>query len=171
MLVRARSIGFGGRFPHVFQDLPELYREHDGGGAHGQGVCHRFCQKYRHHFICKEMGQNEDQRDEQDDLSQDSQKQGSFGVAQRHKGLLAGDLCTEDETHGHVDPQRPDREGGELRVGGEDGREDLGAEHGNGPQQGGISQAGSQQEEKGFFHPVGVAGAIVEADDGLGALT
>ena len=26
MLVRARSIGFGGRFPHVFQDLPELYR-------------------------------------------------------------------------------------------------------------------------------------------------
>ena len=117
------------------------------------------------------MGQNEDQRDEQDDLSQDSQKQGSLGVAQRHKGLLAGDLCTEDETHGHVDPQRPDREGGELRVGGEDGREDLGAEHGNGPQQGGISQAGSQQEEKGFFHPVGVAGAVVEADDGLGALT
>ena len=84
--------------------MPELHREHNGGGAYGQGVCHRFCQKYRHDLICKEMRQDKDQRNEQNDLPQNGQEQRSFSIAQSDKGLLAGNLCSEDQGHGHINP-------------------------------------------------------------------
>ena len=90
MSVRARSIGFGDRFSHIFQDLTELHREHNGGGAYGQGVCHRFCQKYRHDLICKEMRQYKDQRNEQNDLPQNGQEQRSFSIAQIVKVVSSG---------------------------------------------------------------------------------
>ena len=43
----------------------------------------------------------------QEDLAQGCQKQGCFGVAQSDKGLLTGDLDTEEAGGTNVDPQCP----------------------------------------------------------------
>ena len=58
----------------------------------------------------------------------------------------------------------------QFGVVGEQRGKGLGKELHQRPQQTGIEQAGPQQQEIGFLHPVPLAGAVVVADDGLGAL-
>ena len=116
------------------------------------------------------MRQNINQRDQQDDLSQNCQEQRGLGVAQSDEGLLAGDLHAEDTGGRHVDSQRPGGVRHQLRGAAEKQGEQPGEELHQGPESHGIGHAGYQQAAEGVPYPLGVPGAVVVADDRLGAL-
>ena len=53
---------------------------------------------------------------QQDHLTQQGQKEGDAGLAQRHEGLLAGELHPQHEHTGGIDVQRPDGDLHQLRL-------------------------------------------------------
>ena len=54
-----------------------------------------------------DVGQNEDERDQQDDLAQAGQQQADLGLPQCHKALLAGDLEAHGKDARHVNAHGP----------------------------------------------------------------
>ena len=116
------------------------------------------------------MGQQIDQRQQQHELPQHRHDDGAGGVADGHKGHLAGDLDAHQEQGPAVDPQHPGGEGHQLRVGSEDPGKDPGEQLDAAPQHQGVAQAYLQQQPEGLAHPLGVARPVVIAGDGLGPL-
>ncbi len=56
-------------------------------------------------FVCKEVGQDKDQGMSRMIFRRGSQKQRGLGIAQGHKGLLAGDNLDAENTGGaHIKP-------------------------------------------------------------------
>ena len=116
------------------------------------------------------MGQQIDQRQQQHELPQHRHDDGAGGVADGHKGHLAGDLDAHQEQGPAVDPQHPGGEGHQLRLRRENPGEGPGEQLDAGPQHQGVPQADLQQQTEGLAHPPGAAGTEVIAGDGLGPL-
>ena len=87
----------------LVQDLVEAGKEGDGGNGRCQNITDRLGEKDAEALICHEAGQDENQWDKQDDLPQTGQQEADFGLTQRHKALLAGDLNAHGEDARHVD--------------------------------------------------------------------
>ena len=79
-------------------------------------------------------------------------------------------MDAEQHHAGHINAQRRLGKRQQRGIRGEHGDENLREEHDCSPQQGGIAQAGFQQELEGRLHPIRVARPVVVADDGLRAL-
>lgn len=73
-------------------------------------------QKHGENLVAEEAGQEQDQGNQQDHLTQQGQKEGDAGLAQRHEGLLAGELHPQHEHTGGIDVQRPDGDLHQLRL-------------------------------------------------------
>ena len=91
----------------VFQHLDEEAEEHEGGDRSGDEIGNRLSQEHGEGLILEEVGQNEDQGDQQDDLTQQRHDQTDLGLTQGHEGLLAGNLEANGEAAGQEDLQRP----------------------------------------------------------------
>lgn len=85
----------------------EQCKEGDRCHRSSYDIAYRFCKKYRKNFIVEEVRQNEDQRYQQDNLTQAGKKQTDFRLAESHKALLAAYLEAKREDPGHVDAQCP----------------------------------------------------------------
>ena len=120
--------------------------------------------------LSAKKGENINKGDQQDDLAQHRQEQRGLGVAQGDEGLLAGDLDAEDAGGTHIDPQRPDGVIHQLGAVVENQNEHPGEQLHQDPQSHGVDHAGPQQAPEGIPHPLGIVGAEVVADDGLGTL-
>ena len=135
-----------------------------------QQIRYRFRQKHGNDFVDKEVGQNINQGDQQNDLPQGRQEQGGLGIAQGNKRLLAGDLNAENAGGSHVDPQGLGGVCHQLWVVVEDQHESPGEQLHRRPQHQGIGETGSQQRFESIPDPLGIPGAEVVADNGLGTL-
>ena len=76
----------------LVQDLVEAGKEGNGRNGRCQNITDRLGEKDAEALICREAGQDKNQWDQQDDLPQTGQQEADFGLTQRHKALLAGDL-------------------------------------------------------------------------------
>ena len=108
---------------HLAHDFFKLKGEQRSGRDDGDGVCDRLGEEYREHIILHELRKDEDQRDEDDDLAEDSEEGADLGIAESDECLLAGNLDAHQEDGGHVDAQRPDGDLAQLRLIGKDGDE------------------------------------------------
>ena len=104
-----------GFFYHYCEQLSFIFLKNgikqckEGNRCHSSSydIAYRFCKKYRKNFIVEEVRQNEDQRYQQDDLTQAGKKQTDFRLAESHKALLAAYLEANREDSGHVDAECP----------------------------------------------------------------
>ena len=115
-------------------------------------------------------GEEIDQGNQQNDFPQDSQKERSFGVAQCHKGLLAGNLHAENSGSRHIDPQCPGGILHQLRAAVEHQNKHAREQLHQSPQKQRVCYAGPQQTAKGRPHSLRIPGPVVIADNGLRAL-
>ena len=104
------------------QYLVEAGEEGDGCNGRCQNITDRLGEKDAEALICHEAGQDENQRDQQDDLPQTGQQEADFGLTQRHKALLAGDLEAHGKDTRHVDAHGPCGVVDQRRIRGEDAR-------------------------------------------------
>ena len=116
------------------------------------------------------MGQQVNQRDQQDKLAQHRHENRAGRVADGNEGDLAGDLNAEQEQRAAVHPQGFRREGDQFRVRAEQAGKSLRKEHNERPKPAGIAQAGRQHPTEGLPHPAHVARAEIIAGDRLGTL-
>ena len=130
----------------LVQDLVEAGKEGDGGNGRCQNITDRLGEKDAEALICREAGQDKNQRDKQDDLPQTGQQEAVFGLTQRHKALLAGDLNAHGEDARHVDAHSPCGVFDEDSVRGKDARHHAGGQHHEQPEQGGIAEAEGELE-------------------------
>ena len=107
----------------VIEVFFKLKGEQRSGRDDGDGVCDRLGEEYREHIILHELRKDEDQRDEDDDLAEDSEEGADLGIAESDECLLAGNLDAHQKDGGHVDAQRPDGDLAQLRLIGKDGDE------------------------------------------------
>ena len=121
-------------------------------------------------MVCENVGQDEDQRNQQNYLSQKRQTQRRSGVAQGHKGLLTGILHAHHTDSCRINPHGPGSHGDVVWIRGEHMHENLRKQHGQRPQDHRIGDAAFEQIEKGAAHPVQFSGSVIVADDGLGSL-
>ena len=146
--------------------------EKDGDGDDGSGqIRHRLRQEHGKGLVLEKRRKNENQRDQKNQLSQAGHEQAGFGLSQSYKGLLAGHLEPYAEATGEENPYRPLRIAGQLLVAGKNSCEEAGKQLDEQPEHGCIGNAGKKLAEEGFFYPVKLICAIVEADKGLPALT
>ena len=117
------------------------------------------------------MRQDQDERDQQDDLSEAGEQQADLRLAKGHEALLASDLRTEGEDAGHIDAECPGGVAAKLHIAGEDPGEELRLQHDDRPEQSRITEAGGELCGKCFLHAVCIARTEVVADDRLAALT
>lgn len=117
------------------------------------------------------MRQDQDERDQQDDLTEAGEHQADLRLAEGHEALLAGHLCTEGEDAGHIDAECPGCIAPKLHIAGEDVGEELRLQQDDRPEQGRIAEAGGELCGECFLHAVCIARTEVEADDRLTALT
>ena len=154
----------------LLQHPDEEPEEHEGGDSGGGDIGNGLGQEYGEGLVGEEQGEKEDQRDQQDDLSQQCHDQADLGLPQSHEGLLAGKLEADGEAAGQEDPQCPGSIFHQCRIAGEDTGENLGENHQQQPEGGGIGDADTELAEEGFLHPVELLGAVVIADERLAAL-
>ena len=117
------------------------------------------------------MRQDQDERDQQDDLSEAGEQQADLRLAEGHEALLASDLRTEGEDTGHIDAECPGCIVAKLHIAGEDAGEELRLQHDDRPEQGCIAEASGKLCGERFLHAVCIARTEVVADDRLPALT
>lgn len=155
----------------LVQYLVEAGEEGDGRNGRCQNITDRLGEKDTEALICREAGQDKNQRDKQDDLPQTGQQEADFGLTQRHKALLAGDLNAHGEDARHVDAHGPCGVFDEDSVRGKDARHHAGGQHHEQPEQGGIAEAEGELEAERLLDAGLFACAEVEAHDRLAALT
>ena len=81
---------------YFFMGQPSVFpQEQDPCHGNGNGVGDRLREEYAEHLIRKQGGKNENQRYQQDYLSEQCQEYGGNRIAQSDKGLLAGYLDAE----------------------------------------------------------------------------
>ena len=152
------------------EDLIEPGKEGDGGDGGGQNVADRLGQKHGENLVAEEAGQEQDQGNQQDHLTQQGQKEGDAGLAQRHEGLLAGELHPQHEHTGGIDVQRPDGNLHQLRLvvkqRDKQARKELQRRAGGAAK----AQGGEKEQAKGPLDPVQLPGAVIIAHNGLGPL-
>ena len=154
----------------LIQNFIEPGKEGDGSNGGRQNVADRLRQKHAEHRVGHDVGQNEDERDQQDDLAQAGQQQADLGLPQRHKALLAGDLEAHGKNAGHVNAHGPGGVGNECGIGGEDARHGPGHQHHGQPEQAGVCAAQGQLEPESLLYAGLFAGSEVEAHHRLAAL-
>ena len=154
----------------LIQNFVEPGKEGEGGDGGRQNVADRLRQKYAEHRVGHDVGQNEDERDQQDDLAQAGQQQADLGLPQCHKALLAGDLEAHGKDARHVNAHGPGGVGNECGIGGEDACHGPGHQHHSQPEQAGVCAAQGQLEPEGLPDPVLFPGPEVEAHHRLAAL-
>ena len=113
------------------------------------------------------MGQDIDQRDDQNKFSDNSHNDGIFGSAKGDKGHLAGNLDTEHKQTCQIDAQRFCSKCKQCGIGGEHSCKYLREDHDAEPQENGVCQTDLQKKFKGRFDTIHIFGSVVVADDRL----
>ena len=155
----------------LVQYLVEAGKEGNGRNGRCQNITDRLGQKNAETFVGHKVGQGEDEGDQQDDLAQTGQQEADFGLTQRHKALLAGDLNAHGEDARHVDAHSPCGVFDEGGIRGKDARHHAGDQHHEQPEQGGIAEAEGELEAERLLDAGLFACAEVEAHHRLAALT
>ena len=155
----------------AFHEPAEEQEECRGGGGSGENVADGFGKKDCHGFVLEEVWQNENQRNQQNELSQAGHKQADFCLTQGNKCLLAAVLEAHGETPGQEDPHGPGSVIHQRLLIGKDPGKKGGKQLNQQPEKHGVADAHSKLAEEGFLHPPQLPGAVVVADKGLSALT
>ncbi len=113
------------------------------------------------------MGQDQNQGDQQDQLSQAGHQQAYLGLTKGHEALLAADLGAAGKYACHIDPHGPGGIFRQLGIGSEDPRKDRRKQQYGNAKEGGIAQADHEYTAEGFLYPVCQTGTVVVADNGL----
>lgn len=153
-----------------FQDLIELTEECNRSSACRDNVADRLGQENRKNLVRKEIGQNENQGDQQDDLPQAGQEQTDFCLPQSHKALLAAQLEAKGEDTRHIDPHCPCGILRQRSVIGEHSRKHLRNQQHSCPAKGTEDHTDNKLTPECFLYPLVIMGAEVVADDRLTAL-
>lgn len=159
-----------------FCNLPQSFFELEGKKnrckTDGKEICNRFRHIHRCGLIGREQQRQKiDQRDQQNEFAHHRDQNRGFCISQGCKCHLAGDLYAKQQQAGHINAQGGPCELQQGSVRGKHGGKPLREQHHKRPEQGGITQAGLQQQLKGRLHPPGVFGAVVVADDRLRPLS
>ena len=141
----------------------------DEGGETAQEIGDRLCQE---HALHSEAEAREQQRQGHYDhhFAQQREEDRVFGFAQSLEGGLPRELEGHEHEAEEVDPQHPCALADRFRILGEDPHEGPGEQHHGDPGSHHVDDAQDGREADGFLHPVVPFGAVVEAQDRLGAV-
>ena len=91
----------------LVQYLVEAGEEGDGCNGRCQNITDRLGEKDAEALICREAGQDKNQRDQQDDLTETGKQQADLCLTESHETLLAAYLEAGRKDASHIDAQRP----------------------------------------------------------------
>ena len=158
----------GGSLFDFFQGFGKLPDKNEGAADGRRGVGDSFCGIYSRNF--HEMWQDERQGNQQNDLSQQGDEYGYFGLSQGDKHVLTGTLETEDGHSSQKYGHRTTDGFNELRVAGKDGGNQGREQNHEGDQQEVEEEHDGKYNLEAFLDARDTAVSVVVADNGDKAL-